>query len=219
MHEQYQFHGAQTEVNQELIPVAKRYLASEYQRPIPKQQHEIFAWLTHRLENKMILDSGCGTGMSTQLLAESYPDHLVIGIDKSIHRLAKHAHFKQTDTAIQVENMILLQADLIDMWRLFSNHALTFSKHFLFYPNPWPKAQHIKRRFYAHPIFPDCMRLSSELICRANWLLYLQEMQLVLTECYQASCHLTTLENKTPMTRFEAKYIDVCPRYELNACL
>ena len=34
-----------------------------------------------------ILDSGCGTGKSTQQLARQYPDHLVVGVDRSQARL------------------------------------------------------------------------------------------------------------------------------------
>lgn len=33
-------------------------------------------------KQKIILDGGCGTGMSTDLLARRYPDHFVVGVDK-----------------------------------------------------------------------------------------------------------------------------------------
>jgi tRNA G46 methylase TrmB len=37
----------------------------------------------------IVLDSGCGTGRSTELLGELYPDCVVIGVDRSFARLSK----------------------------------------------------------------------------------------------------------------------------------
>ena len=37
----------------------------------------------------VVLDSGCGTGKSTRILGEIYPNHIVIGVDRSYTRLSK----------------------------------------------------------------------------------------------------------------------------------
>ena len=38
---------------------------------------------------KVVVEAGCGTGESTVHLAHAYTDHLVLGVDKSAHRLDK----------------------------------------------------------------------------------------------------------------------------------
>ena len=40
---------------------------------------------------KFILDSGCGTARSSMLLGEEYPDHTILGVDRSFVRLNRNA--------------------------------------------------------------------------------------------------------------------------------
>lgn len=45
----------------------------------------------------IVLDSGCGTGRSTKILARDiYPHHLVIGVDRSFSRLTKTKDNRQS---------------------------------------------------------------------------------------------------------------------------
>jgi len=37
----------------------------------------------HSIESKIVIDAGCGTGLSTQMIAQENPDSLVIGVDRS----------------------------------------------------------------------------------------------------------------------------------------
>src|SRR5699024_12751153 len=54
-------------------------------------------------------------------------------------------------------------------WRL--------EKHYVLYPNPWPKAAHLGRRWHGHPAWRELLLLRGEMVCRSNWRLYLDEMQ------------------------------------------
>src|SRR5689334_14270273 len=38
-------------------------------------------------ERPLLLDSGCGDGSSTLALARSHPDHLAVGVDRSLARI------------------------------------------------------------------------------------------------------------------------------------
>ena len=118
----------------------------------------------------LVLDSFCGTGHSTLALATRYPDAFVIGFDQSEERL------KKAPAALaQQTNACLIRAEATDLWRLFHLEGWLFQKHTLFYPNPWPKVGHLKRRVHGHPVFPIMLALSEETELRASWDIYAQE--------------------------------------------
>ncbi len=92
----------------------------------------------------IVLDSGCGTGRSTKLLAnDTFPEHLVIGVDRSLARLTKTKDNRQgyddnsTDedddqtseraTYCQrvSENAYLVRAELVDFWRCCMHQGWT----------------------------------------------------------------------------------------------
>jgi tRNA G46 methylase TrmB len=49
----------------------------------------------------IILDSGCGTGRSTKILARTHPNHLVIGVDRSFVRLTKEKANRQGSDRVE----------------------------------------------------------------------------------------------------------------------
>lgn len=147
----------------------------------------------------MILDSCCGTGMSTRLLAESHPSSLIIGVDQSSHRLEKFS-------GERLDNSVLLQANCEDVWRLCVENNIAFDEHYILYPNPYPKSVHLKRRWHGHPVFPFLKPLAKKTILRSNWKLYLDEFAYawdVLTGKY---FEVTEVDTRNPMTLFEKKY-------------
>jgi len=83
----------QTGIHEDLATTIKKHLLSTWQEPIPEHTRiaaDKIVNLARKHSGPLILDSFCGTGMSTTKLAERFPDALVIGIDKSQDRLAKH---------------------------------------------------------------------------------------------------------------------------------
>ena len=91
-------------------------------------------------------------------------------------------------------NVILVRAELSDFWYLclsssqFQQHACIV-RHYLLYPNPYPKKSRLQNRFYAHPSFPLLMMtltsndddddddIDKALIVRSNWKGYLDEFK------------------------------------------
>jgi tRNA G46 methylase TrmB len=144
----------------------------------------------------MILDSGCGTGRSTRLLAQVYPQHLVLGIDRSIARLTKSQTNQRKHDDNYIDNQIyvhpvtpnayLIRAELVDFWRCCLDHDARFwtshiSHHYLLYPNPYPTLQRLTLRWYAHPSFPLLLQLNAQkLIVRSNWEGYLKEFSMAV---------------------------------------
>ena len=174
-----------------------------YHRPIADHAQQCFKGLDERIKARpapIILDSGCGRGLSSQILAQRYPKHWVIALDQSAHRLARLPRGK-------TPNLLIAHANCIDIWRLFEKSDHVIDLHTVFYPNPWPKSRHEKRRWYAHPVSPIFLRLSSRTIIRSNWLFYLQKTALV---AQQNGVHtrLSQLPNliTSGITHFEIKY-------------
>ena len=126
----------------------------------------------------------------------------LIGIDKSSHRLDKHdIEYKQTDAG----QYILVQADLNDFWRLAVAANWQPSHHYLLYPNPWPKAKHLQRRWHGAAIFPYIVKLGGRLELRSNWDIYVKEFARSL-ELAGHKCDVELYESDTAITPFERKY-------------
>ena len=103
-------------------------------------------------------------------------------------------------------NAGFVRADLVDYWRLLREAGIRPARHYLFYPNPWPKIGHLSRRWHGHPVFPSVLELGGVLECRSNWRIYVEEFCLsigVLTGC-EVCCEPFVPDS--PLTPFERKY-------------
>lgn len=198
----------QTGVHERLTSVLQRHRAASFRKPIARHTALAFDRVAARVVasgRPLILDAGCGTGESTHILANRHPLHLVIGVDKSSHRLAKG----ELRTPTGPENVLLVRADLVDFWRLASQAGWRFDQLYLLYPNPWPKKQHLKRRFHGHPVFFDLLRLAQNYELRSNWRLYLEEFVSAFAWATGAIGRIETLAPEPPyLTPFEKKYAE-----------
>ena len=188
----------------EKVPeLVRRHLAHSSQKPF--NQHtvdafkEVEAWLAER-SGPLILDACCGVGESTAKIAADHPHASVIGVDKSALRTGKHSHY-QADS----DNYIVVRADLNDFWRLAHQAGWQLEKHYLLYPNPYPKSAHVQRRWHASAAFADLIKLGGRLEVRSNWKIYIEEFALAL----QTAGHDANAERyqaDEPDTPFERKY-------------
>ena len=155
------------------------------------------------LHGKLILDSGCGTGESTRIIAKREPESLVIGIDRSAHRLNKTGHVK---FPCREGNIIWVRAELETFWRLAGAQGWNLYRHFLLYPNPYPKASHLKKRWHAHPVFPAIIGLGGELELRSNWQIYALEFAHALGFVCAIGVGVELLNIEQALSPFERKY-------------
>ena len=106
----YEIFSAQHGPHHHLVNLVNRFKDTDFQRPIPEIQRSAFDQIMRFFDERkrpLIIDSGCGTGMSTQNLALQYPYNDVIGIDKSACRLSR------SDNAHKQENTLLVRGNLI----------------------------------------------------------------------------------------------------------
>ncbi|TMO70297.1 tRNA (guanine(46)-N(7))-methyltransferase TrmB [Pseudoalteromonas aurantia] len=195
----------QPSLHEKLDEIVNKHLTAEFKKPIAAHTQKAFDEVNQRVQaftGDIILDSCCGVGESTANLAKLHPKALIIGIDKSSHRLDKHdVEYKQTDSG----QYILVQADLNDFWRLAVAANWQPTHHYLLYPNPWPKAKHIGRRWHGAAVFPFIVKLGGQLEVRSNWDIYVREFARAL----HLAGHPVAVEpysSEQAITPFERKY-------------
>lgn len=162
-------------VHPRLGAVVDAHLAQPWRAPLHRPSVAAFAALQREMGDEvtgLVLDSGCGTGASTRQIARASPDCLVIGVDKSIERLRRGGIER---SPYREGNALWLRADLMTFWRLAVTAGWRLQRHYLLYPNPWPKPAQLRRRWHAHPVFPELLRLGGQLELRCNWDVYALE--------------------------------------------
>jgi tRNA G46 methylase TrmB len=193
----------QTGMHAQLERRLERSLGHALQKPLAAHNREAFeradAWLSGQ-GKPVVIDAGCGVGLSTRELARRWPELAVIGVDRSADRLER-------DHGALPANALLVRADLVDFWRLALAGGWCLQRHYLLYPNPYPKAAHLKLRWHGHPVFPTLLALGGRLELRSNWELYVEEfawaVQRVTGVAPQMSEYRPTDGGLTP---FERKY-------------
>jgi tRNA G46 methylase TrmB len=73
------------------------------------------------------------------------------------------------------------------------------------YPNPWPKPDHLQRRWHGSPLWPSILALGGRLELRSNWRVYVDEFAQALA-LTGASAQLEICSVSAPLTPFERKY-------------
>ncbi len=185
-----------------LADIVHRHLHTTHRAEVATHNIQAYEALTAALNAKprpLVLDSFCGTGHSTAALATRHPGHLIVGIDKSAQRLAKHPH-------ISGDNYLLLRADCEDIWHLLARAGLRTDYHYMLYPNPWPKAGHLRRRIHGHASFPLLLQLGGTLELRSNWQVYVEEFGCAMHLAGQRGHISRVAENGPDLSLFEQKY-------------
>jgi len=201
--------SSQTAIHEQLAATVARHAASTYRKPIMPYNQAAFdasmaAWKAAG-SAPLILDAGCGVGLSTLNLAQSFPDHFVIGVDQSADRIARKVAWHGP----LPQNCIRLRADLIDYWRLLLAAGVRPARHYVLYPNPWPKKPQLGRRWHGHPVFPAVVALGGHFECRSNWRTYIEECAAALNQLSGIPVAPEPCAGlPTPLTPFEKKYLD-----------
>lgn len=190
----------QAGLHEQLDDVVLKHLKHPFRKPYQAHTLQAFREIEKWVEQQgkpIIFDYCCGVGESTYHLAKAHPEAILLGMDKSADRLAKHGF----DV---VDNYRLLQVNLNDFWRLAVEANWTLSHHYLLYPNPWPKSKHLQRRWHGSAVFPSIITLGGQLELRSNWDIYIKEFSRSLclagkesnVEPYQAESAITPFERK-----------------------
>lgn len=193
----------QSEPHERLAETVWKHVKTPWRKPVADHSRRAFDALVTDLAGgprSLILDTGCGTGMSTAVLARRYPESLVLGIDKSEARL-------QRRVVGFPENARLVRIDLEDFWLLAAEARWRFDRQCFYYPNPWPKPEQRLRRWPFHPVFPMAMSCGGIWEVRTNWRVYALEFAQAFGLLTGSIPVVTRWNPPEPETLFEKKYL------------
>ncbi len=151
-----------------------------------------------------ILEIGFGMGEATAELAKAFPETAFLGVE--VHRpgVGKLCASLASDNS---DNVRILHHDVIDVInQQLSNESLD-GVH-IFFPDPWPKHRHIKRRL----ITPEFIRLLAPKIkaggfihVATDWVPYAEFVQKSFESVPDFEGGAVTRPSWRPLTRFEGQ--------------
>ncbi len=196
----------QAGIHQHLQAVVEKHLATPWQKPMADFSREVFARVKEWLaldDRPLILDSCCGTGESSVRLAKKYPRNRVLGFDRSETRLNK------LDRKLVVpENCFTIRANADDLWRQLVAANIHPVRHFVLFPNPYPKAAQLNQRWHGSPVFPYLIALGGSIEVRSNWKTYLDELAAAITIATSVEPRVEEYQPELVLSAFEKKYRD-----------
>ena len=156
-----------------------------------------------------ILEIGFGMGETTEQIALARPQDNFLGVE--VFNAGVGALLKRIETST-LENIRIIQHDAVEVLRdMVAPNSL--SGVHIYFPDPWPKKRHHKRRLIQTPLIEllsSRMASGAYLHCATDWEHYAQQMLEVLSG--EASL-INTAENFAPrpdfrpLTKFENRGI------------
>jgi tRNA (guanine-N7-)-methyltransferase len=159
----------------------------------------------------LVLEIGCGTGTSTLAMAQSEPDVDVIAVE--VYRRGLAQLLSAIDRE-KVTNIRLIRGDAVDVLeQLIAPCSLSGVR--VFFPDPWPKARHHKRRLLQPgtvALIADRLHTGGVLHAATDHLGYAEQ----IAEVGDAEPRLTRLDVRResaisivrPATKYESKAHD-----------
>jgi tRNA (guanine-N7-)-methyltransferase len=161
----------------------------------------------------LIMEIGSGTGESLVAMAAARPDVDVLAFEVYLPGIARAAARLHDES---VANVRLVQADAVDgLSHLLAPESL--EEVWTFFPDPWPKARHHKRRLVRAPfaeLVASRLRPGGSWRLATDWADYADQMRAVLDDQPGLQNAGTTGDGwaqrcaERPLTRFERRGIE-----------
>ncbi len=160
---------------------------------------------TYGNNNPLIVEIGFGTGISLIQQAKLNPDVNFLGLEMYYNGIAQLCKGIKD---FGLKNIRYIRADAVDVLNLLPDHIV--NKLQIFFPDPWPKIKHHKRRL----IKEEFLELVSRKIVNGgilhiatDWQNYADEIALTLENFAKFKNEATDWLPRTT-TKFEQKAID-----------
>ena len=179
-------------------------LSDEYLLTLPDGRIDSALWAdAFKRAGPLAIEIGFGNGAALAQLALAHPGWNCVGVD--VYRPGFGAL------------MLMCQREGVDNVRIVEAEALSLIKRLapgsvrlvnVFFPDPWPKARHHKRRLvnaeFATAV-ADCLELGGTLSLATDWASYAEQMAAVLAVVPTLAGGETERPASRPVTPFEAK--------------
>ncbi len=154
-----------------------------------------------------ILEIGFGMGETTATIAAAHPDRNYLGIE--VHTPGVGSLLKQID-AQALGNVRIIQHDAVEVLEHMIPSGSLDGAH-IFFPDPWPKKRHHKRRLVQPPLvklLADRLKPGAALHVATDWQDYAEQILAVLRE--EGALENTAQDyaprpEDRPLTKFESR--------------
>ena len=160
-------------------------------------------------EAPKILEIGFGMGESTATIAQSHPENDYLGIE--VHTPGVGSLLNQIEQ-LELTNLRIIQHDAVEVLQHMLSAACLDGVH-IFFPDPWPKARHHKRRLIqADLVARLCSHLKpgGYIHAATDWEDYAEQILHVLSQETQLGNTTTDYAPRPdyrPLTKFEQRGI------------
>jgi tRNA (guanine-N7-)-methyltransferase len=151
-----------------------------------------------------ILEIGFGMGETTALIAQAHPENNHLGIE--VHTPGVGSLLKQI-AELGLGNLRLIQHDAVEVLEHMVAPATLAGAH-IFFPDPWPKKRHHKRRL----VQPSFAALAARKLAAGgyfhaatDWPAYAEQMDAVLSA--EPLLEKADQVRRRPVTKFERRGI------------
>jgi tRNA (guanine-N7-)-methyltransferase len=157
--------------------------------------------------NKIIMEIGFGMGEATAIIAKNHPDNAYIAVDVHPPGIGKLLARIDED---KLNNVKVIEDDVhVVLEHMFADHCLD-GIH-LFFPDPWPKKKHHKRRIvndgFLQLIHPK-LKKAGFIHIATDWVPYATAIQEVFSNSDLFTGGVIPKPEWRPVTRFEDQGID-----------
>ena len=158
-----------------------------------------------------ILEIGFGMGETTAAIAREHPEHDYLGIE--VHTPGVGSLLKRI-ADLHLENVRIVQHDAVEVLEHMIAPAVLAGVH-LFFPDPWPKKRHHKRRLIQPPfvaLLASRMKFGATVHTCTDWEEYARQMLQVLSAdgaLENTASGYAERPDTRPETKFERRGLDL----------
>jgi len=177
--------------------------------PIPAEGEPLDLRLLYGRSAPLQVEIGSGMGDAVVAMAAATPEHDFLAVD--VHTPGLGNVLKLAERA-GLTNVRAASGDALDLLRNQLPADSLEAVH-VYFPDPWPKARHHKRRIIRPDVvalIADRLRIGGALHCATDWAAYAEEMLEVLAgEPRLANLHQGFAPRPThrPVTKFEGRAV------------